>query len=117
MLRTRAAILAAAESCVARVGARRTTMRAVSAAGGIAKATLYNHFRTKSDLLEGLALARVDELATRGMAAAGGGLAPAPQLAAGGAPAPPPPPPPPGAGAAGRPPPPPPRGAPGGRGA
>ena len=66
MLRTRAAILAAAEDCVARVGVRRTTMSEVSAAGGIAKATLYNHFRAKPDLLEGLLLARIDGLADRG---------------------------------------------------
>jgi AcrR family transcriptional regulator len=82
MLRTRAAILAAAEACVARVGVRRTTMSEVCAAGGIAKATLYNHFRAKNDLLEGLALARVDELAARAVAGVGGGLAEALQLVA-----------------------------------
>jgi AcrR family transcriptional regulator len=71
MLRTRAAILSAAEACIARVGVRRTTMSEVRSAGGIAKATLYNHFRAKNDLLEGLALARVEELAARAVAAAG----------------------------------------------
>src|SRR3954451_12522033 len=65
MLRTRTAILAAAADCVARGGVRRTTMSEVSSSGGIAKATLYNHFRTKSDLLEGLLLARIDELGDR----------------------------------------------------
>ena len=69
MRRTRTAILAAAEDCVARNGVRRTTMSEVSSSGGIAKATLYNHFRTKSDLLEGLLLARIDELADRAAAA------------------------------------------------
>jgi len=81
MLRTRAAILAAAEESVARVGVRRTTMSEVSTAGGIAKATLYNHFRAKSDLLEGLLLARIDDLA--GRAAQSGGVAAALGLVAG----------------------------------
>ena len=80
MLRTRTAILAAAADCVARNGVRRTTMSEVSSSGGIAKATLYNHFRTKSDLLEGLLLARIDELGDR--AAGAGDLAAALRLVA-----------------------------------
>src|SRR4051794_6188343 len=80
MLRTRTAILAAAADCVARGGVRRTTMSEVSSSGGIAKATLYNHFRTKSDLLEGLLLARIDDLADR--AATAGDLATSLRLAA-----------------------------------
>ena len=54
MARTRAAILAAAADCVARQGVRRTAMTDVAAAGRLAKATLYNHFRTKDDLLVAL---------------------------------------------------------------
>ena len=82
MSRTRAAILAAAVDCVARQGLRRTTMSEVSAAAGVAKATLYNHFRTKDDLLEGLVLARVADLEADCLAAAGDGLAPALECAA-----------------------------------
>lgn len=63
MLRTRAAILDAAEACVARDGIRRTTMSGIATTGGVAKATLYNHFRTKDDVLAALAEARVGALA------------------------------------------------------
>ena len=59
MARTRAAILEAAAACVEQVGARRTTMSQVAATGGVAKATLYNHFRTKDDVLAALVEARV----------------------------------------------------------
>jgi AcrR family transcriptional regulator len=82
MSRTRAAILAAAGECVARQGLRRTTMSEVSATAGVAKATLYNHFRTKDDLLEGLVLARIAELEAECVAAAGAGPAPALECAA-----------------------------------
>ena len=54
MLRTRAAILEAAAATVQEHGVRRTTMAKVAVAGGIAKATLYNHFRTKEDVLAAL---------------------------------------------------------------
>ncbi len=63
MLRTRTAILDAAERCVASGGVRRTTMSEVAATGGVAKATLYNHFRTKDDVLAALVEARVAALA------------------------------------------------------
>lgn len=62
MQRTRSALLTAAEQCVEGKGARRTTMTDVAAHAGVAKATLYNHFRTKDDLLAGLLQARVAEL-------------------------------------------------------
>jgi AcrR family transcriptional regulator len=63
MSRTRAAILDAAEACVASCGVRRTTMSEIAATGGVAKATLYNHFRTKDDVLAALVEARVSALA------------------------------------------------------
>jgi len=47
MGRTRAAVLDGAARAVAVAGARRTTMADIAAAAGIAKGTLYNHFRTK----------------------------------------------------------------------
>ncbi len=64
MDRTRSAILAAALQCVAAQGVRKTTMGDVAAAAGIAKATLYNHFRTKPDLLAALVDEQVALLAT-----------------------------------------------------
>ena len=64
MERTRSAILAAALQCLATDGVRKTTMGDVSAATGIAKATLYNHFRTKPDLLEALVDDQVAALAS-----------------------------------------------------
>lgn len=64
MLRTRAAILEATAGCIERYGVRKTTMSDVSSRAGVAKATLYNHFRTKDDLLAALVLARIDALAT-----------------------------------------------------
>ena len=78
MQRTRAALLDAAAACVVRDGARATTMAAIAAAAGVAKATLYNHFRTKDDVLTALVQDRVAALAaecarvgkTAGLAAA-----------------------------------------------
>ena len=77
MLRTRAAILDGAADCIARDGVRRTTMSDVSAQARVAKATLYNHFRTKDDLLSALVLARVEQLAAECAELAVAGLAPA----------------------------------------
>ncbi|MDX6225062.1 MAG: TetR/AcrR family transcriptional regulator, partial [Frankiales bacterium] len=57
MLRTRAAILDGAERCIERDGIRRTTMSDVSGEAKVAKATLYNHFRTKDDVMSALVLA------------------------------------------------------------
>ena len=62
MLRTRTALLAAAAACVQRDGVRKLTMGDVSTMGGVAKATLYNHFRTKGDLLAALVEDRVSAL-------------------------------------------------------
>jgi AcrR family transcriptional regulator len=77
MLRTRTAILDAATACVARAGVRRTTMSDVSAQAQVAKATLYNHFRTKDDLMSAVVLARVEQLAAECSELAVAGLAPA----------------------------------------
>lgn len=78
MLRTRGAILSAAEDCLARQGVRATTMGDVAAAARVAKATLYNHFRAKDDVLAALVQTRAASLAAecerlageRGLAAA-----------------------------------------------
>lgn len=69
MARTRAALLDGALRAVARHGARRTTMNDIAAEAGIAKATLYNHFRTKDDVLAALVEAQVRAIAVgcRGM--------------------------------------------------
>ena len=47
MQRTRAAVLDGAVRAVEKHGARRTTMADIAMLAGIAKGTLYNHFRTK----------------------------------------------------------------------
>src|SRR5690349_15674593 len=77
MLRTRAAILDATAQCIERDGVRKTTMSDVSAQARIAKATLYNHFRTKDDLMAALVLARTEQLAAECAELAVAGLAPA----------------------------------------
>jgi AcrR family transcriptional regulator len=70
MLRTRAALLEAAATCVERQGVRRTTMSDVAATAGVAKATLYNHFRAKDDVLTALVDAQVAALAEQCVAVA-----------------------------------------------
>jgi AcrR family transcriptional regulator len=77
MLRTRAAILEAAARCVERSGIRKTTMGDVSSQASVAKATLYNHFRTKDDLLDALVLSSTEQLTAECSELAGAGLAPA----------------------------------------
>lgn len=72
MLRTRVAILDAAAHCVERYGVRKTTMGDVALKAGVAKATLYNHFRTKDDLLAALLESRLAELAATCEAVAAG---------------------------------------------
>jgi AcrR family transcriptional regulator len=66
MGRTRLGLLAGAARAFAERGPRRSTMQSVAAAAGVAKATLYNHFRTKDDVataLLGLELDRLSALA------------------------------------------------------
>lgn len=65
MGRTRAALLAAAGSCVAAHGARRTTMLDIAAAAGVAKGTLYNHFRAREDVYRALVEVEVTALLDR----------------------------------------------------
>ena len=62
MGRTRTALLEAAAECVTARGARATTMGQLALAGGVAKATLYNHFRTKDEVLAALVDSRVAAL-------------------------------------------------------
>ncbi len=50
MGRTRRGLLAGASVAFAEHGLRRSTMQHVATAAGVAKATLYNHFRTKDDV-------------------------------------------------------------------
>ena len=61
MDRTRAALLAGARRAVEASGTR-ITMAQVAAAAGVAKATLYNHFRTRDAVLAALVEQQVTEL-------------------------------------------------------
>lgn len=75
MARTRAAVLAGARRCVVTAGTRRTTMVDIAATSGVAKATLYNHFRTKGEVLAALADSEVaTALADTGELVAGADL-------------------------------------------
>jgi AcrR family transcriptional regulator len=65
MHRTRAALLDAAAHCVERYGLRKATMGDIALKAAVAKATLYNHFRTKDDVLAALVDTRVAALAAR----------------------------------------------------
>ena len=62
MSRARAGILSGAATCVARYGIRKTTMGDIAREGGVAKATLYNHFRTKDDVLGALLTHEIEQL-------------------------------------------------------
>ena len=65
MARSRARILSGAAKCITRYGTRKTTMGDISREGGIAKGTLYNHFRTKPDVYAALLADEVDDLLTQ----------------------------------------------------
>jgi AcrR family transcriptional regulator len=71
MGRTRLGLLTGAARAFAEHGLRRSTMQSVAVAAGVAKATLYNHFRTKDDVLVALVEQRVTELVATALAAAG----------------------------------------------
>ncbi len=77
MGRTRSAALDGARRVLAERGFRKATMGDVAVRGGLAKATLYNHFRTKDDLVAGLIADDVAELAAdcRDLAASDLGVA------------------------------------------
>ena len=64
MGRTRAAALDGARRVISEHGLRKATMGDVAVRGGLAKATLYNHFRTKDDLVSALVADEVSELGT-----------------------------------------------------
>ena len=59
---TRALLVAGAARAFADSGLRGTTMQAVAAAAGVAKATLYNHFRTKEEIARALLDAELERL-------------------------------------------------------
>ena len=63
MNRTRAGLLAGAARAFADQGIRRSTMQSIAAAAGVAKATLYNHFRTKDEVVAALLAMELDRLA------------------------------------------------------
>jgi AcrR family transcriptional regulator len=78
MGRTRAAVIDGAQRAVEKYGSRKTTMADVASLAGVAKATLYNHFRTKHDVFAATVEAEVEALGTECAAiAADDGLAPA----------------------------------------
>ena len=62
MGRTRQGLLAGAARAFAEHGIRRSTMQSIAAAAGVAKATLYNHFRTKDEVVTALLAAELDRL-------------------------------------------------------
>jgi AcrR family transcriptional regulator len=62
MGRTRLGLLAGAARAFAEHGIRRSTMQSIAAAAGVAKATLYNHFRTKDEVVTALLASELDRL-------------------------------------------------------
>jgi AcrR family transcriptional regulator len=72
MERTRDGLLDGALVCIQRDGLRRLTMSGICTRSGVAKATLYNHFRTKADVLAALVGREVDRVADMAYAAAHG---------------------------------------------
>lgn len=63
MGRTRSAALDGARRVLAEHGLRKATMGDIAGRGGMAKATLYNHFRTKDEVVAALVADDVAELA------------------------------------------------------
>ena len=78
MGRTRLGLLAGAARAFAEHGLRRSTMQSIAVAAGVAKATLYNHFRTKDEVAAVL-------LGHRARPADRAGIRSAPRAGAGGA--------------------------------
>jgi AcrR family transcriptional regulator len=62
MTKSRACILSGAAKCIAKYGTRKTTMGDIAREGGTAKATVYNHFRTKRHVYAALLADEVDDL-------------------------------------------------------
>jgi AcrR family transcriptional regulator len=69
MGRAREAALTGTVRAVAKYGSRKATMGDIALIAGIAKATLYNHFRTREELYAAVLIAEVDAVATEAMAA------------------------------------------------
>jgi AcrR family transcriptional regulator len=59
--RSRAVIIDGARKAIEASGAR-LTMAEIATRAGVAKATLYNHFRTREEVLSALLLAEIDDL-------------------------------------------------------
>jgi AcrR family transcriptional regulator len=82
MARTRAAVLDGAARAVEKHGARKATMADIASLAGIAKGTLYNHFRAKEAVYGAALDAGIRGLATECVAAAHEDLGEALALAA-----------------------------------
>jgi AcrR family transcriptional regulator len=63
--RTRRQLIAAAVGVLTRRGTAAATMQEIATAAEVAPATLYNHFRTKDELLQGVALHVAETLCRR----------------------------------------------------
>jgi AcrR family transcriptional regulator len=63
MGRTRRGLLEGAARAFAEQGLRAATMQSIARSAGVAKATLYNHFRTKDEVARALLAAELDRLA------------------------------------------------------
>ena len=82
MARTRSAVLDGTVRAVEKHGARRTTMADIAMLAGVAKGTLYNHFRTKEAVYAAALEAAVRSLGEECATVAGEDLAEALALAA-----------------------------------
>jgi len=82
MQRTRAAVLDGAARAVEKHGVRRTTMADIAILAGIAKGTLYNHFRTKEAVFAATVVAGIRSLTQECVTVAGDDLAESLALAA-----------------------------------
>src|SRR5947209_7464750 len=82
MQRTRAAVIDGAVRAVEKHGARKTTMADIAMLAGIAKGTLYNHFRTKEAVYAAAVDAGVQSLSAECAALAADDLAEALAVAA-----------------------------------
>jgi AcrR family transcriptional regulator len=82
MARTRAAVLDGASRAVEKHGARKATMADIASLAGIAKGTLYNHFRAKEAVYGAALDAGIRTIAAECVAAAHDDLADALSLAA-----------------------------------
>jgi AcrR family transcriptional regulator len=82
MARTRAAVLDGASRAVEKHGARKATMADIASLAGIAKGTLYNHFRAKEAVYAAALDAGIRSLAAECVSAAQEDLAEALALAA-----------------------------------